>query len=57
MIISQTKITAYLFKLQCERCGYKWETVAEEPPLRCADCKTPYWNRPRRHTRERLGSK
>lgn len=27
---------------RCERCGYKWDTL--KLPLRCAKCKSPYWN-------------
>jgi predicted Zn-ribbon and HTH transcriptional regulator len=32
-----------MFQCHCERCGYDWK--AEEKPLRCAKCKTPYWDR------------
>ena len=30
----------------CLRCGHKWESQNERP-LRCAKCKTPYWDTPK----------
>ncbi len=33
--------------LKCLRCGHKWYPKREEMPLRCAKCKSPYWNKPR----------
>lgn len=32
---------------KCTRCGHKWHPKKEEVPLRCAKCKTPYWNKPK----------
>jgi predicted Zn-ribbon and HTH transcriptional regulator len=32
---------------KCERCGYEWfshKYTAENPPIACAKCKSPYWN-------------
>lgn len=31
---------------RCERCGHKWDTL--KVPIRCAKCKSPYWNVKRR---------
>jgi predicted Zn-ribbon and HTH transcriptional regulator len=31
-----------LFK--CLHCGWEWLSF-DNPPVRCARCKTPYWNR------------
>jgi len=33
-------------KFECLRCGHKWAPRVEEKPLRCAFCKSPYWERP-----------
>lgn len=35
----------------CLRCGHKWHPKQEKVPVRCAFCKTPYWN-----TESRLGT-
>jgi hypothetical protein len=32
-------------KFECLRCGHKWNPRSEEVPLRCAFCKSPYWNK------------
>ena len=32
---------------KCLRCEYEWPS-RKEKPLRCAKCKTPYWNIPKR---------
>lgn len=32
---------------KCERCGHEWfshKYSAENPPIACAKCKSPYWN-------------
>lgn len=39
------KQNVVILKLTCEVCGHKWES--REKPLRCAKCKTPYWDRKR----------
>lgn len=35
----------------CNRCGYRWignwKTRTGKPPVRCARCRTQYWNKPR----------
>jgi hypothetical protein len=28
----------------CTRCEHEWEAQGDEPPARCASCKSPYWN-------------
>lgn len=33
--------------LVCTRCGHTWTARSKELPLRCAKCKSPYWNRER----------
>ena len=40
MGIKKTKVE--MFKLKCEVCGHRWES--RQKPLRCAKCKTPYWD-------------
>lgn len=32
---------------KCDRCGHEWLSRDGENPLRCAKCKSPYWNRPK----------
>lgn len=31
----------------CERCGYEWFSQVEHP-VRCARCRSPYWNKPKK---------
>lgn len=45
----KTMIT--LWECVCERCGHKWASRVDNP-IRCAKCKTPYWNRPRQAATE-----
>jgi len=40
--------TIVLQKLKCLRCGHEWFPRTEKQPLRCAFCKSVYWNIPRR---------
>src|SRR5262245_51852855 len=37
---------------RCERCGNEWipRDLAREPEA-CPRCKSPYWNRPRKHAK------
>jgi len=44
------KIT--VLKCKCERCGHEWITRTEEMPKVCPKCKSPYWNVPRKDSRE-----
>lgn len=38
------------FEYKCLRCGYEWNSLKNEPPLRCANsaCRSPYWDKPRK---------
>ena len=33
---------------QCERCSHKWAPRAEQVPLVCPKCKSPYWKNPKK---------
>jgi len=33
---------------QCERCEHKWIPRGKEAPKVCPECKSPYWDTPRR---------
>lgn len=33
---------------QCERCGHKWVPRNKGEPAVCPECKSPYWNKPRK---------
>lgn len=38
--------------LHCLRCGYEWpQRYPDQEPKTCAnrECKSPYWNKPRRN--------
>lgn len=37
----------------CQRCGHTWYPRRELVPLRCAKCKTPYWDRVRKEATPR----
>ena len=39
------EITRKVWK--CDRCDHEWLSRDNDMPLRCAKCKSPYWNRPR----------
>ena len=38
---------------RCGRCGYEWEPrnkkipIEKQMPVKCANCGTPHWNKPR----------
>lgn len=34
-------------RYHCERCGCDWVRRTEDKPLRCAKCRSPYWETPR----------
>lgn len=36
----------FITKLKCLRCGYSWWPRVAGQPIRCASCRTPYWNTP-----------
>lgn len=33
---------------KCERCGHMWVPKGEGTPMVCPNCKTPYWQTPRK---------
>lgn len=35
-----------IVKVTCLRCGHQWFPYHPGTPIRCARCKTPYWNTP-----------
>ena len=41
---------------ECERCGYRWSSRNgtgyrdEQDPNNCPNCKSPYWNKPRKRS-------
>lgn len=37
---------------KCLRCGYEWIPRKNETPVRCAKCKNPYWNRPKKEVKK-----
>lgn len=39
---------ASVTKFKCLRCGHEWFSKGGKPPRRCAKCKTPYWDKPRK---------
>jgi predicted Zn-ribbon and HTH transcriptional regulator len=40
--------TLVLPQLACKRCGHEWNPRIAEPPKRCPECKSPYWNKERK---------
>ena len=30
---------------KCDVCNHEWLSRNENKPIRCASCKTPYWNK------------
>jgi hypothetical protein len=40
------KIKGFLCK--CDVCQYEWKPRSEGLPVRCAKCKSPYWNIPKK---------
>ena len=39
------EVTRKIWK--CDRCDHEWLSRDGDTPLRCARCKSPYWNKPR----------
>ncbi len=33
---------------RCERCKHEWVPRKQETPTICPECKSPYWNKPRK---------
>lgn len=41
------KILKAAWKCKCERCFFEWVSDNEKPPIRCARCKSMYWEKSR----------
>lgn len=44
MVLGQ--VTRKVWK--CDRCDHEWLSRDGKEPIRCAKCKSPYWNQPRK---------
>src|ERR1700734_3344464 len=40
----------------CEVCGHDWKSRRPDKPVRCAKCKTPYWDRSREDVMPNAGT-
>jgi len=40
---------------KCDRCGHEWLSRDTNKPLRCASCKSPYWDKPRKQSTTKNG--
>lgn len=49
------RVKVEVWLLTCERCGWRWHTLATRLPVGCARCKDRNWNQPR--IRKHQGSK
>jgi hypothetical protein len=49
IIMARRRISFY--ECGCERCGHKWIPNSLKEPLYCPNCKSQYWNKPRRKPR------
>lgn len=38
---------------ECKRCGHRWVPRTEEQPLTCPNCRSPYWDRPRKNNQDK----
>lgn len=50
-VVAMAKVKVTRWEWLCERCQHQWlprQQDAPEPKV-CPKCKSPYWNRPRRH--------
>ena len=45
-------LATFRWELTCSRCSHRWTAIGDREPLRCAKCKSPYWNRPRTSRRK-----
>jgi DNA-directed RNA polymerase subunit RPC12/RpoP len=41
MPVTVKKVTIY----KCSACDHEWQSRGGAKPLRCARCKSPYWDR------------
>lgn len=42
-------IQVVISELECLRCDHKWYPRKPGLPATCPNCRSPYWNRPRRN--------
>ena len=42
------KIEIIVQGYRCLRCGHEWAPRKEETPRVCPECKSPYWNVPKK---------
>lgn len=56
MIPSMGHLQIIIYQWQCNRCINKktgkphvWIARVTHPPVRCPNCKSPYWNKPRKY--------
>jgi DNA-directed RNA polymerase subunit RPC12/RpoP len=47
MILQTKKREMTEYDVMCDRCGHRWQSIGEKPPVRCARCKSLGWNKPR----------
>jgi predicted Zn-ribbon and HTH transcriptional regulator len=38
---------------KCERCGHEWIPRSKGEPAVCPECKSPYWNKPRKRGKKK----
>jgi predicted Zn-ribbon and HTH transcriptional regulator len=52
-----SKVKLLVWGYRCERCRHEWvpREKAQEPRV-CPKCKSPYWNRPRKSQKRKVGS-
>ncbi len=52
-IMAKIKITVNGFR--CERCKHEWipRTKIKEDPIICPNCKSPYWNIPKKNKKRK----
>ncbi len=53
MVLKRRRLTTYEWSCKCERCGYTWTTLGDEPPGRCPGCKARNWSKPARAYRRK----
>lgn len=44
--MAKIKLTVDGYK--CERCGHTWIKRKKTEPTVCPECKSPYWNKPKK---------
>ncbi len=47
------KSTVRVDAFKCARCNHVWLPRGEGRPVRCAKCKSPYWDRPAKGKKSR----